>query len=412
MDQKHEKLLEDIGRGFEEFKSKNDQRLTVLEKRQADDVVLREQIDRIGKAVQDATDLKSRLEKAEAMVARLTAGKPEPLPGLGGRKLTEQKMAFGQFINGGDPAVLKPYLTTKAMTIATSSSGGHLVPEEIAAELEKFELEISDVRSLVSVRRASSSDWKKNVNTRGRAAGWVGETDTRSLTATSTYEQVAPTFGELMGYAELSRWLTEEAIPDVVNDFTADTADALAYEEGVAVVSGNGTSKPTGFLTGTPVTTADSSRAFGVLQYVASGAAGAFAASNPADPLITLTQAMKAIHRKNGRFAMNKNTVAGCMKLKDGQGNYLYGVATAGMPATILGYPISELEAMPDIAANSFSIAFGDFKRGYQLVDVGSYATVRDEVTLPGFIRFYTYRRVGGKVINSQAIKLLKFAAS
>ena len=158
---------------------------------------------------------------------------------------------------------------------------------------------------------------------------------------------------------------------------------------------------------------AEGSWSWGNIGFVLSGAAGAFAASNPADALIDLAYAPKQTYRQNGRFVMNRATEAAVRKLKDGDGNYLWQpAASAGAPATLLGYPVSEAEDMPDIAANAFAIAFGDFKRGYLIADRAGVRILRDPYSAKPYVLFYTTKRVGGGVANFEAIKLLKFAAS
>jgi HK97 family phage major capsid protein len=189
-------------------------------------------------------------------------------------------------------------------------------------------------------------------------------------------------------------------------------SEAIAAGEGAAFVSGNGTKKPTGFLSGpTPVTTADASRAFGTLQYIASGQAAALPTS--ADLFYDLVYGVRARYRANAQWVTNKLVLAGMRKYKDTTGQYLWQPAlTAGQPATFMGFPITEAEDMPAVAANAFPLAFGDFKEGYLIADRVGMRITRDEITTPGFVKFYLRKRVGGKIRNSQAIKLLKIATS
>ncbi|MCP3469818.1 phage major capsid protein [Bradyrhizobium sp. CCGUVB1N3] len=93
-------------------------------------------------------------------------------------------------------------------------------------------------------------------------------------------------------------------------------------------------------------------------------------------------------------------------------GNYLLRPGlTSGMPDMLLGYPVAiDDVAMPDIAANSFSIAFGNFKLGYLIVDRIGIKLLLDPFTAKPLVLYYAYRRVGGGVANSEAIKLMKFA--
>jgi HK97 family phage major capsid protein len=185
----------------------------------------------------------------------------------------------------------------------------------------------------------------------------------------------------------------------------------FAEQEGDAFINGDGVNKPRGLLTYTTV--ADASWSWGSIGYVASGASGAFAASDPSDALLDLAYAPKQGYRANAHWVMNRKTEAAIRKLKDGQGNYIWAPgAAAGDPATLFGYPVAEAEDMPDIAANSLSIAFGDFARGYLVVDRVGVRVLRDPYSAKPFVLFYTTKRVGGGVQNFEAIKLMKFAAS
>jgi hypothetical protein len=175
-------------------------------------------------------------------------------------------------------------------------------------------------------------------------------------------------------------------------------------------IGGNGNKKPTGFLAGpTPVATADATRAFGTLQFFASGEAAALP-SNP-DVFIDMVYGVRARYRNNARWLTSKLVMAAMRKYKDSTGQYLWQPAlTAGQPATFVNYGITEAEDMPAVAANSFPLAFGDFREGYLIADRVGMRMTRDEITQPGFVKFYLRKRVGGILRNTQAIKLLKIA--
>jgi HK97 family phage major capsid protein len=185
----------------------------------------------------------------------------------------------------------------------------------------------------------------------------------------------------------------------------------FAAQETDAFVNGDGINKPKGFLSYTKAP--ESTRAANEIGYIATGAAGAFAAANPADTLLDLIYAPKQAFRGNGRFVMNRKTLAQVRKFKDADGNYLWQPAlAAGAPSTLFGYPVSEVEDMPDVGANAYAIAFGDFARGYLIVDRQGVRILRDPYSAKPYVLFYTTKRVGGGVQNFDAIKLLKFAAN
>jgi HK97 family phage major capsid protein len=187
----------------------------------------------------------------------------------------------------------------------------------------------------------------------------------------------------------------------------------FAKAEGSAFINGNGTNRPKGFLTYTATSETDAIRAFGSLQYVPSGAAGSFLASNPQDKLIDLVQALKAPYRQGAAFVMNSATLARIRKFKTADGAFLWQPSMiAEQPATLLGYPVVEAEDMPDIATDSMSIAFGNFQAGYVIAERNETNILRDPFSNKPFVSFYAVKRIGGAVTNSEAIKLMKFNVS
>ena len=168
---------------------------------------------------------------------------------------------------------------------------------------------------------------------------------------------------------------------------------------------------PSGVLNYTTV--ADASWSWGNLGYVATGTAGAFPASNPSDKLIDLAYALKSGYRQNASWLMNRKTQSAIRKFKDVDGNYLWQpAATAEGRATLMNFPVVESEDMPDIATDSYAIVFGDFNRGYLIVDRVGVRVLRDPYSSKPYVLFYTTKRVGGGVQNFEALKLMKFGVS
>ncbi len=269
--------VDELGQTFELFKQKNDERLAEIEKKGVADPLLENQVSKINKEVGELDEtLKAVREEKEAEKERLDEiEKRLNRPGVGSdfsAEANEHKDAFIKWMRTLEKGNLKD-LEQKAVTIGTASAGGHAVPEEISRNISQKLLDISDLRKEVNVVTAATSDYKVLVDVLGTASGWAGETTTRSETATSTLEEVAPTFGELYAVPKASEWSLDDVFFDVEGWLADSVANEFAYQEGEAIVTGNGTNKPTGFLDGTPVTTDDDSRAFGVLQYIASGAA-------------------------------------------------------------------------------------------------------------------------------------------
>jgi len=205
--------------------------------------------------------------------------------------------------------------------------------------------------------------------------------------------------------------LLEDSAVNIDEWLAGEVEQAFAVQEGTAFVSGDGTNKPKGFLAYTTV--ANASWTWGNIGYIASGAAGAFASSNPSDALVDLIYAVKAGYRQNGSFVMNRKTQGSVRKFKDSGGNYLWQPpAQAGGRASLMTFPVIEAEDMPDVAANSLSVAFGDFGRGYLVVDRAGVRVLRDPFTAKPYVLFYTTKRVGGGVQDFDAIKVLKMAVS
>jgi HK97 family phage major capsid protein len=239
----------------------------------------------------------------------------------------------------------------------------------------------------------------------------VAETAARPETDPATLALLEFPAADLYANPAATQSLLDDALVDLDEWLASEVEDAFAAQETAAFVTGDGVNKPRGFLGYSIV--ADASQTWGDIGYVASGAAGAFASSSPSDRLIDLIYAPKAQFRPNGRFVMNRKTVSAVRKFKDADGAYIWSPASRpGETASLLGYPVTEIETMPDIAANSHAIAFGDFQRGYLIVDRAGVRVLRDPYSAKPYVLFYTTKRVGGGVQNFDAIKVMKFAAS
>ncbi len=267
------------------------------------------------------------------------------------------------------------------------------------------------MRSLATVRSVGAATFRKPVSTALAVSGWVAETAARPETTPATLALLTFASGELYASPSATQDILDDAYINLDDWLASEIEDTFAGQETTAFVSGDGTNKPQGFLSYTMA--ADASATWGQISYIASGAAGDFAATNPVDALIDLIYAPKAIYRPNAHFVMNRRTAGKIRKFKDADGNYIWQPATsAGQLPLLLGYPVQEIEDMPDVAANSYSIAFGDFAKGYLIVDRAGISVLRDPYSAKPYVLFYTTKRVGGGVQNFDAIKTLKFAVS
>ncbi len=216
---------------------------------------------------------------------------------------------------------------------------------------------------------------------------------------------------ELYAMPAATATLLEDSAVNIDEWIAQEVEQVFAQQEGAAFVNGEGAAQPKGFLKYTTV--ANASWEWAKIGYVATGEAGAFPDEDPSDVLIDLVYALKAGYRQNGSFVMNRKTQSAIRKFKDESGGYLWQPPSgADGRATLMSFPVVEAEDMPDVAANSYSVAFGDFNRGYLVVDRQGVRVLRDPYSAKPYILFYTTKRVGGGVQDFDAIKLLKFAAS
>ncbi|MBC7282564.1 phage major capsid protein [Hoeflea sp.] len=417
MEPELKETLEGLGGAAEALQKRMDEIEKEAKKFGSVDVVHKDALDKV---VADMVELKAH---SEAIERKLNTA---ALPNVGSERDQKAEQDRKEFLSAVRKKSAYEALEAKAVDAdysSNSTSGGVAIPEVIASEILKKVLDISPLRSLVRVTQVSSPNYERLVDVRGLASGWAGESTTRSETGTPTLQRVTFTHGELYAVPKASNWSLNDIMFDVQSWLVESVADEFAYQEGVAITSGNGTNKPTGFLNGAPVSTDDEespARAFGTLQYIATGTAGAFQndllGSPVGDPLacfIDTVAALKTSYRSNSRWTMNRNTFATLLKKRDADGRPLiHWDATGSVPMNILGYPITILDSMPDVGSNTFPVAFGDFRAGYELIDVTGMTMIRDDVTSKGYTLFYVSRRVGGKVVNDDAIKLIKAATS
>jgi len=397
-------LVASIQSAFEAFKAADTERQKGVDKR-FDDVVTNDKLNKVNESIsafQTAIDDLNKKAAAFALGGGSNSETPE-------RRAYSQ--AFGEYFRGGAGAAALGDLAVKAMlTTQSKPDGGYLVSPEVETTIDRVLGTTSVMRQLAAVRPISTNEYKKFINKGGAGYGWVGEEQARPNTGT-------PNLGELIFpvmemYA--NPYTTQNLLDDGIIDIGAWLADEVnitfAEQEGVAYVTGDGNKKPRGFLSYPTVD--NSAYAWGSLGFVKTGGAAAFAAASPADALIDLYYALKAGYRNNAKWLTSDAVMQTIRKFKDGQGNYLWAPPTGvDMPATILGKPVHTDDNMPALGANAFPVAFGDFNRGYLILDRQGVRVLRDDLTMKGFVQFYTTKRVGGGVQNFEAIKLLKCAA-
>ncbi len=398
--------FDDFLSSFEAFRSANDDRLDELEKKLSADVVTEEKVDRINEAL----DSQKRLIDRLVLKGRRPDLGPSTGSGQGRLEASEHKAAFDSYIRTGEMEGLKR-LEAKAVSTVTSPDSGYLAPPEVEAEIGRRLSIVSPIRAISGIRTVSASVYRKPFATTGFATGWVGETDARPETNTPTLVELEYPVMELYAMPAATQTLLEDTAVDIDQWIAGEVEMAFAEQESAAFVNGDADKKPRGFLDYDNV--AEASWEWGKLGFILSGADGDFAETDPSDVLVDVVYALKAGYRQNAHFVMNRKTQGAIRKLKDENGHYLWAPpATAEGRATIMNFPVAEAEDMPDMDEDSLSVAFGDFSRGYLIVDRVGVRVLRDPYSSKPYVLFYTTKRVGGGVQDFDAIKLIKFGTA
>lgn len=345
--------------------------------------------------------------EVEEVKGRIGAGRASARPPLG--SAADAGPDLGGFIDGYVRHGRETEL--KALSSAVGADGGFAVPQQIDALIARRLLENSPIRSVASVVRTGTSGFRRLVSTGGAASGWVSETGARPETASPKLAEIVPPSGELYANPSATQAMLDDAAFDVEGWLANEIATEFARAEGAAFVNGTGVNQPKGFLGATLSAAGDNTRAFGSLQFIGSGNATGFDAA-PEAKLIDLVFQLKAPLRQGAVWVMNSATLAVIRKLRSADGAFLWQPGLIeGQPDRLLGYPVVEAEDMPDVAANACPIAFGNFRAGYLIAERRQTTILRDPYTNKPYVQFYATRRVGGQVMDSDAIKLLRIAA-
>lgn len=387
------KKQNDLNDAFAQFKEANDARLKQLEAKGSVDPLLTAKVETTNTAIEE---LKGSITSIQTAMARSNA--THSLEDTGASK--EAKAAFRKFLAKGERHMSEQEI--KYMSVGTDADGGYLVLPEFGELVDVALREISPMRQLAGVMQIGSDELNIPVKTAGVASGWVAETGARTATAAATLGNVQIKPEELYANPEATQKFLDDASVDVEAWLQGEVAEEFAETEGTAFISGNGTNKPKGILGYAAGT------AYNQVEQILSGSAGSF----DADDLIELLYGLKTTYSKNATFLMARATEKFIRKLKDSNNQYIWQPGLqAGAPSTILGRPTYTDENMPAIAADALAIACGDLKRAYKIVDRVGVRILRDPFSNKPYVGFYTTKRVGGGVVVSEAIKLLKLAA-
>lgn len=427
------KTIEDLAKAWEDFKTINEQRIKALEEGKGV-AELEAQLAKANQSINDLqkdvkeTVLKSQRpsisgEKAEAaeaslksfnlrlQAAAMEAGKT--FAPITADQYAEYKAAQDKYLRKGIDGLTEA--EKKTINVGTSTQGGFLVGEEMEAGIDRVVRRYSAMRQVARVITIGSASYKKLVKTSGTSgASRGGETTTPSNGTSPTWVELEFKPGTYVSEQRITSEALEDATQDVGADLEMEMGIEFAEMEGTDFISGNGINGPRGLTDYTNI--ANASYAWGSVGYVASGHASSWASSNPSDYLIDLVHSLKRQYRAGASFLMNDATLGSIRKLKDGQGNYLWGMTKdsfmAGAVGTLLGYSVVTDDFMADIGASAYPIAFGDFKQAYYVIERKGVAVLRDPATAFPAVRFLARRRVGGGIAKFEAVKLFKIATS
>lgn len=414
--------------GFEEFKKANDERLAQIEKKGSADVVTEAKLQKIeadlekAQKIADEAVLASKrqsrivtdergevvdLDRKAQEWASMNARRRGAVAGsFGAADMDGYKAAFDTFLRKGEE-VMGPE-ERKALSVGTDPDGGYVVNPDLSGRIVMKVFETSPMRAYASIQVISSDALEGLFDLNEASSGWVGETDSRPETNTPQLGKWRIPAHELYAKPKATQKLLDDASINMEAWLASKVAEKFARDEANAFVVGNGVNKPRGFLTYSSGTTLP-----GTIERFDTGVNGAFAAApNGGDVLINALYGLKQQYRANATWFMNRATLKLTRKLKDSDGAYLWspGIA-AGQPASLLGYPVASFEDMPDPATDSLSIAVGDMREAYQIVDRLGIRTLRDPYSAKPYVEFYTTKRVGGDVVNFEALKLIEFTA-
>ena len=390
--------VETLGKTFSAFKEANDERLAQVESKGNADPVTEAKLSKIEKDMDKFADMEISM-KAQADAQKKSAeslAKLETIisrPGFANDSKMESKhvQIFDKWLRKG-----KENLTpdeVKVLTVGNDTTAGYLAPPEYVRELIKGIVEYSPIRSIARIRSTSQRSIQVPKRTGEFTAQWVAEQGTRSETTGYTVglEEIAA--HEMYALVDISEQELEDSVFNLEAEMNSEFTEQFAKAEGAAFVSGTSVGQPEGILTGLPVTRSQTTINNDALV---------------ADDLINAAHNVKAEYARNGSFILSRSTLAAVRKMQDGEGQYVFqpGVYAMGVGSNILGHPIVECTDMPAIGNASVPVVFGDFRRGYMIVDRTVLSIMRDPFTQAssGNVRYIARRRVGGQVILDEAL--------
>lgn len=436
-------LIEGQGKAFEEFKAANDARLKEVEKKGAADVLIEEKVGKLGDALDKMIEAKSAIEKRieaekkereelelrlsrpgaskgegeaaekelksfNAVLAAANAERNQAFQPLDGKGLDAYRGYFGTYLRKGDKALYGDEV--KTMSVGVDPDGGYWVTPDVSGRIATKVFETSEIRSIASVQTIGTDALEGIEDTGEAGAGYAGEASTSGDTTTPQIGKWRIPVYWIDTEPKTTQQLLDDANVNVEQWLANKAAERFGRFENAEFCTG--ATKIRGFAGGYATAADTGSVPWGTIGFIASGAAGDFAATTPSDKLFDLIGTVKNAYLNGARFVTRRSVITKIRKFKDGNNLYLWQPSLqVGQPEMLLGFPVTRAEDMPALAADSFSLAFGNFAAGYQIVDRAGVTVLRDNLTSKPYVKFYTRKRTGGGVVNFEAIKLMKFAA-
>lgn len=388
-----EKKLSELHEAFGEFKKQNDSRIKEIETKGSASADRIQKVDQLNEVIAKLEGEIKSIQTAMNRAGGFDGGNQNPQ----NEKEEKAAKALERYLRKG---VESPEL--KAMSVDSDEDGGFLVTPAMANEIVKKVYETSPMRQLASVQSISTDALEILEDLDEAASGWVGETQSRSETNTPKMKKIVIPVHEIYAQPKATQKLLDDAAFNVESWLSEKVAEKFMRDENTAFVSGDGVMKPKGLLA------YEAGTGFGQVEQITT--AGSLAITG--DDLIELVYSLKEAYKNGAVFMAQRQVIKEFRKLKDSQNRYLWEPGLNGSAqSTLLGHAIYEANDMQAKAANSLSVAFGNFKMGYQIVDRIGVRVIRDIYTAKPNVLFYTTKRVGGGVKNFEAIKLLKVKA-
>lgn len=347
----------------------------------------------------------ARMDEVEAIKASLNAPKVES---KADQADIEHKEAFEAFIRKGREEGLID-LQVKALSVGTDTDGGYTVPKDVLSLIKTRVYESSPIRQYATVETISTNAFEDVIDNSEAGAEWVGETSARNETATPTLGKKIIPAHEIQASPQATQQLLDDSAFNMEQWLSGKVAEKFIRTQNNAFINGNGVAKPTGILnsvTASKALTAADAYSASQVEVYKTGSAGSFSADN----LLDLIGKLKVEYKQNAIMFGGRAARTALVKLKDGDNRYLFSFSANG-ELLIDGVPFVAFNDMPTVATDAIALGVGDLKSAYKIVDRAGVRVLRDPYTSKPFVKFYTTARVGGDVVNYEAIKLLKLEA-